>query len=376
MASIRRRRRLTLTLVSVILWLIVAGVDGGLARWRMWNYARSVENFSYHHGYLPNESYRYSWGPYRNRFVTNSLAMKDASIRQVPKTSSRRRVVFIGDSFVDGIGMSYDESFIGQLQPWLAPGIETLNAGVPSFSPKLEYLRVKQLLETEQLSFNELYVFLDISDVEDELTYEDFVPNPSPSAGLRLKHWLAQHSFGFEMTREEVTRVRTRWRMRHEPSPIAPVAPLRAVGRPIDAGSALRSSWTFTPALMAPEGQHGLDLATAHMEKLYQLCRRYGIKVSLAVYPWPHQIIAGDRNSLQVTHWKAFADARGLPFLNYFEVFFAGTPEKTDEILDKYFIPGDVHLVEAGYRLVAEGLCNPRVNPSARDLCASSHGTK
>ena len=54
------------------------------------------------------------WGPANSRVVTNSLGFKDASTRNVPLVADRRRVVFIGDSFTEGVGVAYEESFVGR----------------------------------------------------------------------------------------------------------------------------------------------------------------------------------------------------------------------------------------------------------------------
>ena len=42
------------------------------------------------------------------------------------------------------------------------------------------------------------------------------------------------------------------------------------------------------------------------MEKLYQLLIEKKIKLSLGVYPWPHQLIYDSSNSLQVKIWQKF----------------------------------------------------------------------
>jgi hypothetical protein len=41
---------------------------------------------------------------------TDSLGFKDASRRAVP---DRRRILFIGDSFTEGVGLPYEQTFVG-----------------------------------------------------------------------------------------------------------------------------------------------------------------------------------------------------------------------------------------------------------------------
>src|SRR5207302_984891 len=75
-------------------------------------------------------------------------------------------------SFTEGIGSDFDESFAGLLQRagrMRSDPIEFLNAGVLSYSPVVYYQKTKFLIEAG-LQFDELVVFIDISDIHDEAT--------------------------------------------------------------------------------------------------------------------------------------------------------------------------------------------------------------
>ena len=106
--------------------------------------------------------------------------------------------------------------------------------------------------------------------------------------------------------------------------------------------------------VFAAWGWRGAELAVHYMDLLYQLCRDENITMRLAVYPWPNQILAADRESRQVSIWRQFAADRGIDFIDYFPFFIKdGDPMP---VLQQYFIPGDAHWNEAGHRLVAQVL--------------------
>src|SRR6516164_5742956 len=126
----------------------------------------------YDHGLAPNFDGYDVWGEARYRLITDNLGFKDGSSREVPLQSSSRRILIIGDSFAEGIGMSYDNSFAGLLQQagQARPDkIEFLNAGVASYSPIIYYKKIKYLLD-RGLKFDEVVLLSDSSDVEDEAT--------------------------------------------------------------------------------------------------------------------------------------------------------------------------------------------------------------
>jgi hypothetical protein len=110
-----------------------------------------------------------------------------------------------------------------------------------------------------------------------------------------------------------------------------------------------RALWTVNPELMAQWGRRGLQLATENMDKIVALCRVWHCKVTVVVYPWPDNVARGDRNSIQVTHWRDWAATQGVRFIDGFAPFFREPP---DAVVRKYYIRGDTHFNAAGHRVL------------------------
>ncbi|HXW42198.1 MAG TPA: hypothetical protein VEK75_13405, partial [Xanthobacteraceae bacterium] len=120
------------------------------------------------------------WGERKYRFITDSLGFKDAAVRDIPLRPQGRRVILIGDSFTEGIGVPFEETFAGMLAAagaQRAAKTEFLDAAVLSYSPSLYYRKVKFLIDSG-LVFDEVVVLPDLSDVLDEATsyfcFDDF----------------------------------------------------------------------------------------------------------------------------------------------------------------------------------------------------------
>ena len=75
----------------------------------------------------------------------------------------------IGDSFIEGIGLNYDETFVGQLSKKL-PNLKIANLAVQSYSTSIYHIKVKNLI-SKGYKFKEIIVFIDISDIQDEAIY-------------------------------------------------------------------------------------------------------------------------------------------------------------------------------------------------------------
>ena len=126
----------------------------------------------YHHDYLPQVSTESMWGSERFTITTNSLGFRDSVQRTVPLEAEKYRLLFIGDSFTDAVGVDYRDSFVGIIGAEIREWAEVLNAGLVSYLPIVYHRKVEYLIESLGLDIDEVVVFLDISDIQDALFYE------------------------------------------------------------------------------------------------------------------------------------------------------------------------------------------------------------
>jgi hypothetical protein len=308
-----------------------------------------IESPIYHHDLAPEASARATWGGIRYPYHTNSLGFRDAEVRRVPLSPAGRRIVLIGDSFTEGVGIPFEDTFAGIVARELGRrGIEVLNAAVLSYSPAIYYRKTEHLLEEEGLRFDALVVFLDVSDIQDEaLRYRlderdrvvDVEPEPPLSNRERVLRFVRLNSL--------TANVFSRARLALERTLLSdPRARLGA--------DAEEASWTWDARAFDAWGRDGLARASANMDRLRALLERHGVALELVVYPWPDQILRGDLESRQVTFWRAWAEANHVSFLDLFPRFIGrGNPVET---VRRYYIPSDFHWNAAGHRLVADAL--------------------
>lgn len=311
---------------------------------------RAMDRFT-HHGLQPLVDRETKWGdistPYRVR--TNDLGMVDAEPRVVPPKSEKKRLLLLGDSFVEGVGLPWEETLAGMLSVDLAPrGVEVLNAGVASFSPKLYYLRTQQLLAAG-LQFDEAIIFLDIGDIQDEVVYDYFVPDKEPVDPFmnRTMLFFSHHSWVYRSWHE-------RFFTRQE-NPKYEYGPY---WDGIKGYHRVRARWMFDSAEFERWGKEGLEKATLHTEKLLALLKENGIKATLSIHPWPEHVRQQVSHSMHETHWKIFALEHTTALIDLFPLFINDRP--AEEVIADYFIAGDIHWSRAGHRLVADEVLKQR----------------
>jgi hypothetical protein len=362
----RRKEIIFLLLLQCALLAVFPFVDFTYTLVKKVRTQPGVRHPVFHHTFRPNFAGPRAHGPIQYRFATNSLGFADQAPRFIPLSSPKYRILFLGDSFTEGVGLPYDQTFVGLFGAMLDDNhFQVLNAAVSSYSPRLYYLKLKYFLD-RGLKIDELFVFVDISDIQNEAVYarlgagwadtEAEVLDPYTlrlTTDLNIRYWLASH-FGLTSSLYRyLSAPADKGRPRETGLQRTYVEILRI--RPPEAeGIWALGAWTMDATLLRNWGVEGLALCRQYMGEVADLCHQRHIKLRVAVYPWPHQIVARDLKSIQVTYWKDFAASRNVPFLDYFPSFI--DDRSADNIIEKYFIRGDYHWNREGHKLVAEGL--------------------
>jgi len=300
----------------------------------------------YHHDLIPNAAGTLRWGDVTYSMYTDSLGFRDRRVRHVPLDHAGRRIVLMGDSFTEGIGVDYEDTFAGRLEETVGPrGIEVLNAGVVGYSPRLYYLKTRFLIEELGLQFTELHVYVDMSDIPNEIIYATYVPKNRPMNRLRwgLLQGLKRRSFTFFHFARLASDLSN---------------PLKTNAHGVPYAGDLDNAAFDDPSFYTPRGywteayryaERGFTLAEANMGRLARLCHANGISMTIVVYPWRMNIERQELDHIQVRYWRAFAHDYGVRFVDLFPAFMGER-----QTYQRLFIEGDVHWNERGHALVAE----------------------
>lgn len=320
--------------------------------------AARIANPVYDHGFAAKFEGHDVWGEVRYPLITNSLGFKDASAREVPLKSASRRILLIGDSFAEGIGMRFEDSFAGRLQragEARSDKIEFLNAGVASYSPSIYYRKIRYLLESG-LAFDEVVVFSDTSDVTDEATsYFCIDEDPKYRAYCTASEGSRQPEAGVKKSEFFIDRFVITNRLRI--SLKRWIQSLRGNRKQALSTDRNRIGWSIrgfdVSAETRPLGaEGGIARSLQNMGRLADLLAARNIPLSIVVYPWAQQIAQGDRDSRQVALWREFCEKRCKRFIDLYPVLFAEA-EKDRNWYERLYIVGDDHFSAEGNALVA-----------------------
>lgn len=353
MAVFEKYPKTTLTLLLIIFILLADMIAGTLLIPEDFNSYRTPDPH-FHHTLVPMREARGKWGDRVYEVNTNSLGFRDRKARAVALKADQERILLMGDSFIEGVGVTWEESVAGILSNDLKhDGMEVLNGSAVSYSPRFYYLKTKYLLEEIRLEFDHLFVFIDNSDPLNEITYRNWQPYPDNSF-KKLKHSLGRFLFSHSYLYHSIYGLILQ--NRRNPATEQWNRKLGAAGldeTELEDDRFISSMplWSLNPEICNTLGKKGLELCKTNMDSLLRLCREHNIHVTIAVYPWPEIIMHGDVNNVQVRYWELYSEANDSGFLNLYPLFMR--KDGAGNIINNYFILNDVHWNPQGNELIA-----------------------
>ncbi len=315
-----------------------------------------------HHSLQPNCTCIRHWGKVSYPFATNNLGFRDQTVREVPLTSVQPRVVMLGDSVTEGMG-AWQDTFVGKIAANFQQ-YDFLNGGVESYSPS-NYLNVARQLLDRGVKFDEVIVFIDISDAQDEAAfYQDANPSGAVSGPDQIVHndswyaslrsFVAEHLLITNSIFDFVERALVKRGFYHLNVGHGQLFDLE------------RSAWTYRAVSdnepyeigYAPLGlEAGIRKEQSKMTALWQELKSRNIPISVVVYPWPAQVAHDTVQSRQVQIWRDWCAGKCNRFISIFPTLFAVKkdcpPSEPGCWYMKEYIFGDEHFSPAGNTLVA-----------------------
>ena len=290
--------------------------------------------------------------------ITNSLGFKSKKKITIKKELNKKRIIFIGDSFTEGVTINYEDTFVGLIDEKFAnKNIQVLNAGVEGYSTIIYYKKIKHLIEVEKIKFDELVVFIDISDAQDDAL--KYSLNPSGNV-IKQKKIIYKTKKSLLKTIKDFIYNNTYFTYNILDFAYDTILNLKFKGNTwrevYDVSATPIDKWTIDDALYDDYGKKGVSLMIKYMNELKKITDKYNITLTVAVYPWISQIWYEDLDSKHVKIWREWTKNNDVKFINFFPLFVKkniSQKEKID-IFKLYFIPGDVHFNEYGNKIIAD----------------------
>ncbi len=360
-----RKKFLTIITILVVTVLLFAGIDFVLTACGLdpISMKRGAQRFMtgqlnpvYHHEFRPNLDDKAAWGPLSHRLCTNEYGFKTSCDKKKQRSGKSFDIAFIGDSFTEGIGLSYEDSFVGRYAD-KHPELSVVNLAYRSYSPIIYFKKLEYLLK-QGFKFKHVVVLPDISDIQDEAVCYRLDQEKGTVAGLPT----CGHRFTESPPLAAPKNIwdkhfKTIWYINVQ---------LYALFHPEDTLESFdstpgRSNWTTNfdmPGFGDIGVRGGIALAVGHMHDLKKLLDAHGIKMTVVVYPWPAQLMHAAPGHPGVAVWRDFCEREKCAnFIDTNDFFFEEVRKHgLLKTIKKYYISRDAHFNAEGNKVLFEAI--------------------
>ena len=125
-----------------------------------------IKNKIYHHTLKEDIKTQSNWGGKQYLTCTDKFGFRNFCDKI---DNQNQNIILIGDSFTEGIGLEYKNTFSGMFSKKM--DLRVMNMGVSSYSPVIYKNKIKYFLDNYNFKINHVIVFLDMSDIIDEAFY-------------------------------------------------------------------------------------------------------------------------------------------------------------------------------------------------------------
>ena len=319
-------------------------------------------NEKYHHFLKKNYSDISQYGYKKPHICTNEFRLK-VDCKNI-NNSKNYDIGILGDSFVEGVGLEYNKTFVGILD--LKENLSIANLGTGSYSPLLYFEKLK-LLINYGFKFKEIIVFVDISDIQDEINYYKLDGN------IKNKIYDEQNSYtnqeknnytngSFSLKNFIFSNFKMSFYLISNLKRIFIIADPFNIYNKNDG----RWSWTFNKSIKnfsEEEINEGISKAKKNLENIFLFLKDRNIDFSIAVYPTPHQILYDKEDNRQNKIWKKFCEFKCKKYYDFNKIFFKKKENmQLKKFIKKYYFVYDEHFNFNGNKLIAEEFIKIRKN--------------
>jgi hypothetical protein len=341
---------------------------------------------------IPHKEFKYTFkknskfeARYDNGFAnidylihTNNLGFRDSSIREIDKNKTYS--IVIGDSFVEGTGLNYEDTLVASLNKKLNSRkfeeFEFLNAGVSSYSPYLYKKKIENTIQSNKwLKVNSVIILYDKSDVANNLEYlhkpssfstkKRKYKNPKREKLLKdIKNFklgsiLTEQTmigiFYREILGSSIEKLTQNIKFRIKLSREHNLNLFKISKEKMNTLYATHQyGWLqkyFYDPLWENEGKKSIDFAFENFNELKAFLKKNNIHLYIVIYPWPFDLLDIETREKYLSYLnKKFLDSN----INNMIIYDEFSKGDVAQNIFRYYIPKDVHFKKEGNLILSK----------------------
>jgi len=265
---------------------------------------------------------------------------------------------FIGDSVTEGVGLEYDDTFVGIFDKKTT--FNVANLGVSSYSPIIYFHKIKFFLE-KGLNTNHVILFLDVADIDDELIRiecNNKVCEKSQNSNKKKVYESKILGDYFKDLFKENLKFSTFF-LSHIKFLVCRNLILDRCDYVYNKNN-LRANWINNFEENISENgifYKSFSQSIDYLNKIHEILASRDISFSLAIYPHPGNILYGKKSLQYREFFSNYCVSRCLFFFDLYDDF-EDIEKKSSKshVVKEYYFYNDQHFNKKGNKIIASKL--------------------
>ena len=344
------------------------------------SFENRVFNKDYNYTYKKQVKFKTHYQGNIYTITTNDLGFRDDNILSLDR--DKEYSIVIGDSFIEGVGLEYEDTIVGILNQNLeSNSFKFLNAGVASYSSYIYLKKIKKIInENDDLNIKDVIVFLDKSDISDDEAYLNkplFFTNKYPKGKFIYQRKvdfykdLKDLSFWRFYTKQTISGKVIKIITDKIENFFSSLKKRVLISRKLNKNffevnnleikaiksinSTQRTTNWYKNELWETKGKKNIQFSLENIKDLKRFLDKKNINLIVVLYPWPFEI---DNKEIREKYLKFIVpslDNLDVDNIVIYEDFLKGN---IYENIGRYYLYNDIHFNKNGNKIITNNLIN------------------
>ena len=132
-----------------------------------------IPNKEYKYTFKPNVDFYSKYNDFTYKISTNNFGFRDKKNLIINDFKEKKTFLFAGDSFLEGVGLNFEDTLLGHLDKNTHNEYNLLNSGVASYSPYLYKRKIISFINKNNFKIDKVIILLDKSDPIDDYRFKN-----------------------------------------------------------------------------------------------------------------------------------------------------------------------------------------------------------
>jgi len=324
---------------------------------------------------IPNKDYKYTFKPNSqfyskyNDFIyeinTNNFGFRDEETKTIKPDSNKKIYFFAGDSFLEGVGLNYKDTLIGQLSEKTNNEYIILNSGVASYSPYLYKRKIISFIENNKnFKPEKIIILFDKSDPIDDSRFKnhngEFEVNYKNLNSIYKKNFsekfttftflrlFANYLDEYQRNLKYRYRLSKKYELNFFEFTNEQVIAFKSIGN-----RRFITNYYTNDNIWNDKTKNYISDSFSYISEVRDYLNKKNIELEIFIYPWAYELVNSDLSEKYIQLISSISKSKSLIVHNCYDYFYENNSLDQLAAIGRNYLFADVHYNSNGNKILS-----------------------